>query len=67
MEIEVTKDNVRIDQYLVNELDISRSKIQKLIKQEKILVNGKITNNSYSVKIGDIILINDELPFLIPY
>lgn len=65
MEIEVTKDNVRIDQYLVNELDISRSKIQKLIKQEKILVNGKITNNSYSVKIGDIILINDELDFTI--
>lgn len=65
MEIEVTKDNIRIDQYLVTELDISRSKIQKLIKQEKVLVNGNITNSSYSVKIGDIILVNDELDFTI--
>ena len=63
MEIEVIKDNIRIDQYLVSELDISRSKIQKLIKQEKVLVNGNVINNSYSVKIGDIILVNDELDF----
>lgn len=63
MEIEVTKDNIRIDQYLVSELDISRSKIQKLIKQEKILVNNKVVGNSYSVKIGDIILVDDELDF----
>ena len=63
MEIEVTKDNIRVDQYLVTELDISRSKIQKLIKQEKILVNGKSVTSSYSVKLGDIISVNDELDF----
>jgi len=65
MEIEVNKDNIRIDQYLTTELDISRSKIQKLIKQEKILVNNKTITNSYSVKIGDIILVQDELDFTI--
>ena len=32
MELEVTKDGIRIDQYLALELDFSRSKIQKLIK-----------------------------------
>ena len=30
------KENVRIDQYLTEELDISRSKVQKLIKDEKV-------------------------------
>jgi len=65
MELEVTKDNIRIDQYLANELDFSRSKIQKLIKQEKILVNGKVVSSSYLVRVGDSILINDELDFTI--
>lgn len=65
MEIEVTKDNIRLDIYLSEETDISRSKIQKLIKQDKILVNDKSVNSSYSVKIGDVVTINDDLDFSI--
>lgn len=65
MEIEAVKDNIRIDQYLTVELDISRSKIQKLIKQGKILVNNKKVSNSYLIKIGDFIFIDDELDFTI--
>ena len=65
MEIEVTKDNIRLDIYLSEETDISRSKIQKLIKQDKILVNDKNVNSSYSVKIGDVVTINDDLDFSI--
>ena len=65
MQIEVNKDNIRIDQYLVTELDISRSKIQKLIKQEKILVNDKSVSSSYIVRNGDRILIDDNLDFSI--
>lgn len=65
MEIEVMKNNIRIDQYLVSELDISRSKIQKLIKQDKILVNDKPVNSSYSVRIGDHIFVDDDLDFTI--
>lgn len=65
MELEVMKDNIRIDQYLVSELDLSRSKIQKLIKQDKILVNGKVVSSSYLVKIGDQILVDDNLDFSI--
>jgi len=65
MEIEVIKDNIRIDQYLSLELELSRSKIQKLIKQDKILVNGKPVNSSYSVKIGDRVIVDDNLDFTI--
>ena len=59
------QDNNRIDIYLAKKLDISRSKVQKLIKQEKILVNNDITNNNYLVNYHDIIDVNDELDFSI--
>ena len=61
--IEVLEDNIRIDSYLANKLNISRSKVQKLIKSSKILVNGNNINSSYLVKNGDIIIIDDELDF----
>ncbi len=63
MELEACEDNIRIDQYLASNLKISRSKIQKLIKQNKILVNGKNINSSYLVKEKDSILIDDDLDF----
>ena len=57
------KESVRIDQYLTEELDISRSKVQKLIKDEKVSVNGKIISNNYKVKLDDEIEVDDELDF----
>lgn len=63
MHIISEKENLRIDQYLTEELDISRSKIQKLIKDEKVSVNGKIVSNNYKVKLDDEIEVNDELDF----
>ena len=61
----IVEDNedVRIDSFLAEKLDLSRSKIQKLIKEDKILVNGKSVNSSYLVKIGDSISIDDELDY----
>lgn len=56
-------EGLRIDKYLSEKMDISRSKIQKLVKDGKVLVNGKSINSSYSVKIGDTIDVNDELDF----
>ena len=61
--IVVEEKNERIDSYLSNELDLSRSKIQKLIKDEKVLVNGKVVNSSYKVKINDEIEVDDDLDF----
>ena len=51
----VNKDdeNQRLDNYLALNTDISRSKIQSLIKEEKILVNNHLEKNSYLVREND--------------
>ena len=59
----IANENLRIDTYLSNELDISRSKIQKLIKEEKVLVNNKVISSNYKVKLDDEIEIDDNLDF----
>ena len=59
MKIEVLENNIRLDNYLIDKLDSSRSKIQKLIKNNSILGNDKNTKSSYLVKTGDIITITD--------
>lgn len=44
----------RIDAYLAGILEgVSRSYIQKLVKEEKILVNGKTVKSNYKVAAGD--------------
>lgn len=54
---------IRIDSYLKEELSISRSKIQKLIKQGLVTVNGKVISSNYLVKANDLIIINDDLDY----
>ena len=63
MNIEVETSNVRLDQYLSEKLELSRSKVQKLIKEKKILVNGNESSPSYSVKVGDLIDVPTDLSF----
>lgn len=60
MEIRVEENSgIRIDKFLINSTDMSRSKIQKLIDDNYILVNNKSVKTSYIVKDGDIITINE--------
>ena len=59
----------RLDKYLMELLDISRSKAQKLIDNGNILVNGKISKSSYSVKLDDLIEVismEDEKADILP-
>ena len=51
----IGNDGIRIDKYLLDKLDISRNKIQKLINDNNILVNGKSVKTSYIVRVDDLI------------
>ena len=56
-------ENKRIDAYLAKKSeDLSRVAIQRLIDEEKILVNNKKTKASYKVQDGDIISLEKETP-----
>ena len=51
----VEKSGDRIDNYLANITELSRSKIAKMIKEKKVLVNNKKIKSSYILKEKDII------------
>ncbi|MBU1160492.1 RluA family pseudouridine synthase, partial [Patescibacteria group bacterium] len=56
MKIKITtrQASQRLDKFLSNEiLKISRNQVQKIIKQNKVLVNNKDTTSHYMLKAGD--------------
>lgn len=67
----IVKDsnNERIDKYLSNNTEYSRSLISKMLTNNYILVNNKQIKNSYKVKDNDLITIDDsyqEEPDIVP-
>lgn len=58
-EISVENATSRLDKFLVDQLPLSRAAIQKLIKEEKILVNDFCQKANYKLQIGDVIKITD--------
>ena len=59
MLITVTEENIRLDKYLANNTEYSRSTIMKMLDSDYILVNGKKEKPSYKVKENDNIEIID--------
>lgn len=52
----------RIDSYLATNTECSRANIQRLIENQKILVNGKKTKVSYKIQQNDEISMENEEP-----
>ena len=62
-EYNVENENCRLDKYIVDKNSkYSRTIIQKMIEEGKILVNGEKTKSSYRVDIGDLVTIESITP-----
>ena len=63
-QLQVLDKGKRIDLWLAENLtDISRSRVQKLISEEQIFVNGEVcTNKKTPLKLGDEVIINIPVP-----
>ena len=59
-EFVVEESNERIDTYLSKKLDISRSKVSKML-ENNILVNDKKVKGSYTVKTNDVIKVDEYI------
>lgn len=56
----VDENNVRLDIYLVEKTDYTRSFIKTLNDENRILVNGKVEKSGCKLKIGDIVEIEEK-------
>ncbi len=60
-QIEQDRDDERLDKYLIDKLpEMSRSYIQKQIKDGKIVVNEKAVKSGYKLRVGDIVKVSIE-------
>lgn len=63
IKVDKLDEKIRLDAYIASEdLDLSRSMIQKLLEDGKITVNGKMEKASYKVQINDEIQVMIEEP-----
>lgn len=59
MEVKVVNSSERLDKYLSQNTDYSRTLIQKMIDEDYVFVNGKKEKANYRLKDGDLIQIKD--------
>ena len=60
MQVDENNINKRIDKYLSENTEYSRSTIQKMIDNGNITVNNKPTKSSYKLELNDIITIDNN-------
>ena len=58
MKYQVSEAGVRLDNFLSELMDISRSSVLKMIKTGEVLVNGKTSKGGYIVRLDDEICVN---------
>lgn len=57
-----TNENIRLDVYITEHTDFTRSFVSNNIKDSRVTVNGEVvTKNSYPVKLSDVIFIEDDI------
>ena len=58
MKYQVNQNDIRLDNFLAEALEISRSQVTKMIKAKEVLVNEKIVKPGFLLKESDIITVN---------
>ena len=58
MKYQVNQNDIRLDNFLTETLEISRSQVSKMIKAKEVLVNEKIVKPGFLLKESDIITVN---------
>lgn len=58
MTYQVNETGERLDNFLANVLNVSRSSVTKMIKNKEVLVNGKLVKAGYITHNGDEIIVN---------
>ncbi len=58
MKYQVNQNDIRLDNFLAEALEISRSQVTKMIKAKEVLVNEKIVKPGFLLKENDIITVN---------
>jgi 23S rRNA pseudouridine1911/1915/1917 synthase len=53
---------VRLDQFLAQQLGWSRARLQKLLKSDRVVVNGRPRPASYRVRVGDGVMVSVPPP-----
>ncbi len=60
MKIIVNKDDVRLDKFIADETEFSRSLVLKMIEDGTVFVNGVVKKPSYKVSDGDLVEIDEN-------
>ena len=67
MKYQVKENDIRLDIFLTDVLDVSRSQVTKMIKAKEILVNDKIVKAGFMLKNGDEVTVNHtEVDGIVP-